>query len=159
MYDERIKEEDGVRYLKLYRVTARTQIKSTRSAFSQELERQEVRNEMDERAAQQAAQETFGICPNCGENEDITLYNRTFQCKTCKAKLKRGLLYRKRWKMLRGHQDLVGEALPLLEWEQIAIEHLKDGVDINQNQTERWKQWLKKASGSSGKSAESRRST
>lgn len=142
MFDERITEVNGERSLKLHRVSSRKQIVAASSASRQERERMAVRQEMEEREAQREAQELFGCCPNCGERQDIFLSGRTFRCSSCKAKLKRRYYPSDQWKMHRGHRDLVGTSVPIVEWEQIAIEQLTDMPDIEAERTSLWRKRL-----------------
>lgn len=122
MYDEKIKQEGRTEHLELVRVSSVEQIEPASSAISQELKRHSIRQEMNQRSK---AQETFGVCPSCGESGKMRLKNgivtKKFRCKACQAKLKRKIWHAE-WKMVSGADELVGRTMSPIEWEQIAVE-------------------------------------
>ena len=129
MFEEKIVESGGDRYLTLEAVSNVEAIEPATSAFRQQLEKTKVRRETLRRAQNQAARETFGACPNCGRDRDFRITDSFLteqcSCESCGAVLKRKLRSKTEWKMTKGRDGLVGKSLDLLEWEQIVIEQVE----------------------------------
>jgi len=146
MYDERIKQDEPIERLELVRVSDVEQVKTASSATKQERKRYQIRGKMDQ---QSKAQTKFGVCPSCGESKYIRLksgiFFQKFLCEACSTGLERTRLTSD-WKMSSGPDELVGEAMSILEWEQIAIDRggdakssksKNDGSSGNQSSDER----------------------
>lgn len=122
MHDERIEQGGTSEYLRLVCVEGLDGIEATATGTLQEIQRFRIREEMHTRGK---ARETFGICPDCGEQEAITLNSilcfQFFNCSNCNARLRKKLL-RSEWTMTRGSEANVGQTKAIAEWTRPAEE-------------------------------------
>ena len=128
-FEERIKEDKEGKYLDLEPVAKIEDIEPAKSAFLQQVKKNQLRKETKKRVKRRKARETFGMCPNCGEDTDIQISDswltKRFDCEDCGATLKQKLFSKQKWKMTEGYPELKGETKDLLQWEQIVIEQMK----------------------------------